>query len=229
MTTKAHIRYRNKDNKIVPGVTTILGLINKPALIPWAWNLGMHGEDYRKVTDKAADIGTIAHLLVECFLKNEKPDLAEYSTANIKQAEFAFSEFTAWWKKEGLKAIAVEYSMTSEIMQCGGMLDCVAMAPSGELWLVDIKTSKGIYEEMWYQLSAYWAMWVELNPDKPLVMAYICHLSKQTGHLTVHPGKDLFTELEIFRHMRAVYSLMKVKDPKRQLDRLYGKFNLERL
>lgn len=229
--TKAHTRYRNKEGKVIPGVTTILGLIDKPALKHWAWKLGMEGIDYRKVTDQAASIGTITHLMVECYLRDEQINLENYTPANVKRAEFAFSEFTTWWEAQQLKPIAVEYRMSSEIMQCGGMLDCVAKAPNGDLLLIDIKTSSGVFDEMWYQLAAYWAMWAELNPDKPLDRAYICHLSKDTGRLTAHPGKDLYRELEIFRHMRAVYELMKAKNPniKRQLDALYRKFNLERL
>lgn len=65
MTTKAHTRYRTKSGMIVPGVTTVLSLLAKPALIYWAWNLGMQGEDYRKIKEKAADIGTVTHYLVE--------------------------------------------------------------------------------------------------------------------------------------------------------------------
>ena len=61
MNAKAHQRYKTKDGVIVPGVTTILSILAKPALIYWSWNLGMQGIDYRKVSDKAKDIGTLTH------------------------------------------------------------------------------------------------------------------------------------------------------------------------
>ena len=54
-TTKAHVRYRTKSGIMVPGTTTVLNLLAKPALVYWAWNLGMQGEDYRKVRDKAME------------------------------------------------------------------------------------------------------------------------------------------------------------------------------
>ena len=31
---KAHIRYMNESGKRVPGVTTLIGILNKPALVP---------------------------------------------------------------------------------------------------------------------------------------------------------------------------------------------------
>ena len=68
MTTKAHQQYRLKDGTIVPGVTTPLGILAKPGLVPWAWNLGREGLDYRKVSEKGMDIGSLAHMMIECDL-----------------------------------------------------------------------------------------------------------------------------------------------------------------
>jgi hypothetical protein len=234
--TLAHKRYKNSQGQIVPGVTTIISLLNKPALIHWAWNLGMEGTDYRKVTDKAANIGTITHYLVECYLKGTEPSLDNFTTISIHAAQIAFSNFKQWWEQQQLKVVASECSLVSEVMQCGGTLDCVAakyfnladLRP-GELWLVDIKTSKDIYDEMRYQLAAYWAIWNENYPDQPLTNAHIIQLSKEDGRLVHHSFDRLFTELEIFRHLRIVYGLRKDKDPKRNLDRVFKKLTLDRL
>lgn len=51
---KAHQRYKTTDGTPVPGVTTVLNLQAKPALLNWAWGCGMKGEDYRQVKDTAA-------------------------------------------------------------------------------------------------------------------------------------------------------------------------------
>ena len=59
--SKAHIRYKLKDGTVVPGATTITGLLNKPFLITWANRLGLEGIDSTKYRDAAADIGTLAH------------------------------------------------------------------------------------------------------------------------------------------------------------------------
>lgn len=234
--TKAHQRYRNTAGKVVPGVTTILGLLNKPALIPWAWKLGMQGEDYRKVSDRAANIGTIAHYLVECNLKGIIPDLTDFIPSSIKIAKVAFGNFQEWWQQEHLILVESECQLASEVMQCGGTLDCVAQKyynPTdllpGELWLVDIKTSKAVYDEMLYQLAAYWALWNENHPEQPITNAHIIQLSKEDGRLTHYKYDSLFAELEIFRHLRMIYGLRKDRDPKRNLDRLLKKLTLDRL
>ena len=77
---KAHTQYKLKSGTLVPGVTTILNsVLDKPFLVKWAYNCGCQGIDYRKVRDTAADIGTLVHYSILCDLKNEKPDLSEYS------------------------------------------------------------------------------------------------------------------------------------------------------
>ena len=37
--TKTHTRYYLQDGTLVPGSTTVTGLLNKPALVKWANNL----------------------------------------------------------------------------------------------------------------------------------------------------------------------------------------------
>jgi hypothetical protein len=74
-----------KDGTQVPGASTICQDRRRHQwLIHWAWNLGMEGQDYRKVRDKAADIGTVAHFMIEChFLHNHEPDLSEFSPPTL--------------------------------------------------------------------------------------------------------------------------------------------------
>lgn len=152
--TKAHIRYKNRDGQIVPGVTTILGILAKPALIHWAWDLGMKGVDYRKYRDDKADIGTLAHYLIMCYLKNEKPDTNDYSASQIDQAENAVLSFYEWEKNHPLEPILVEEPLVSESFGYGGTADLVAKI-NGDVCLIDFKTGKGIYDDMLYQLAAY--------------------------------------------------------------------------
>ncbi len=45
--TKIHTVYKAKAGERVPYVTTILGILNKPALIEWAWKLGTEGTFYK--------------------------------------------------------------------------------------------------------------------------------------------------------------------------------------
>ena len=74
---KIHTIYKKADGTRVPSVTTYLGVLAKPALIHWAWELGVQGLDYRKVRDQAGDVGTLVHYLILCQLQGQEPDLSE--------------------------------------------------------------------------------------------------------------------------------------------------------
>jgi len=152
--TQAHQRYKNADGKVVPGVTTILGVKNKPALVKWANNLGLQGIDSSKYRDKMADIGTLAHAMVEAYLKGEQADTSEYSTDDISKAENAVLSFHEWEKHHTIKPLLLEGQLVSEVFQYGGQIDFYGWV-DGELTLLDFKTGKAIYPEMFIQLAAY--------------------------------------------------------------------------
>ncbi len=196
MITKAHQRYYLKDGSHVPGVTTVLGMLDKPALLNWAWDLGMKGEDFRKVRDKAADIGTIAHYMIKCHLKNEKPDLSEFSQANIDKAENAFIAYLDFEKNTGLKPIKVEEGFVSEEHKFGGTIDCYAYL-NGKTALIDFKTSKGLFPEMRVQVAAYEALLRENG--LPVEERHLLRIDKESGEFNHHKLEDLGDEWEFFK------------------------------
>lgn len=170
----AHIytaAYPPDEPRIVPGVTGILRVLDKPALMPWAQGLvaeaaiahrselegwvSVGGVDgavslLRKAAetqrDKAAGIGSEVHALAEALVKGQQvtvpPDLAPYVTAYLNwQAAFE-PEF-----------LAVEEMVFSDVGYAG-TLDAICVI-AGETWLLDYKTSKGTYSETAMQLAAY--------------------------------------------------------------------------
>ena len=160
---QAHIRYKNKDGILVPGVTTVLSVLNKPALVKWANNLGLQGIDSTKYRDAMADIGTLAHYLIMCHLTAETPNTNEYSQEQIDKAENCCLSFYEWEKNHPLEPVLIEEPLVSEEFQFGGTVDCCAKC-NGDLLLVDFKTGKGIYEsEMFPQLAAYRQLLKENN------------------------------------------------------------------
>ncbi len=215
-----HTRYRNQKGIVVPGVTTVIALLAKPALVNWAWKLGLEGQDMNKVRDKAADVGTCTHYLCECFLKKQTPDLANFTGDTIEQAKRLAAKFASWYKAEGLALVASECNVVSEVHQFGGCIDIVALTPGedrdAKRGLYDIKTSKGIYDEYKIQLAAYEVAWNELHPDAKIDFIKVIHLEKATGYLHLYTFSNLATEFEIFTHLRAIYALQKKFDPKRQ-------------
>jgi hypothetical protein len=211
--TKSHQRYKTQDGENVPGVTTALGVINKPALLAWAWQCGVDGIDFRKSRDQAADIGTLAHWLCECYLKGVAPDTSEFSKADIDKAENAFVKFLSWWDSMGLTLVESECQLVSERYKFGGTLDIMAKDKAGKLFLCDIKTSKGIYPEMFYQLAAYATLWSE-NRSEPISGVYIIRIGKQAedGDFEVQSRNDLARHWAVFLAALDLYN--KIKDAK---------------
>lgn len=210
--TKVHTRYYKKDGKTrVAGTTTILGILDKPALIHWAWNLGLKGEDYRKVRDKAASIGTIAHEMIEYHLKKEEIDLSEYSQANIDKAKVAFNAFLNFEKAYKLKPIEMEIPLVSEKYGYGGSIDLYAEL-NGKKCLIDFKTSKAIYPTMKVQVAAYKNL-LEEN-GYPVDECHLLRVDKESGEFNHHAFADLSTEWKFFKLLIPVYILKKVVDKK---------------
>ena len=203
---KVHTVYKNKNGIKVPGVTTVLNLLAKPALIHWSWQCGVDGIDYRKKRDSAGDIGTLAHYLIECDIKGIKPDLSEYSPANLEKAENAYLSWLEWKKNFGkIKTIASEKQLVCN--DFGGTLDWII--EQDNYILIDFKTSKAIYFEMPCQLAAYKYLWNINNPDKKIKTCYILRIGKEDGEFEQRKYTNLDKEEAFFLNLVKVYRLKK--------------------
>lgn len=158
--SKAHTSYKTSDGLRVPGTTTITGLLAKPFLITWANRLGLEGIDSTKYRDEAADIGTLAHAMVQAHLQGEKLDLAEYTSLQTDLASNAVLSYYEWEKSHKIKPIMCEVPLVSDKYQFGGTIDCYCML-DGEYTLLDFKTGKAIYDEYFVQLAAYKELLIE--------------------------------------------------------------------
>lgn len=175
--TRAKSDYRTPDGLKVPPVTTVLGMLAKPALIHWAWKLGMEGTDYRKAKDEAADIGKLAHFMVECHLQGNEPDLSMFSEDKQRIATQACMKFLGWWNERGYTVIANEVPLVCSKLGFGGTLDILARTPDDRIHLVDLKTSKAIYDENWLQLAAYRHLAIEAGFK--VKKCIVCRMGKE--------------------------------------------------
>jgi len=157
---KAHVLYA-VDGKRVPGVTTITGQLNKPALVPWAWNLGMQKIDWKGYRDQKANIGTLTHYMILCHYKNLEPVVDDFSKNEIDAAENAMLSFYEWEKKFPIKPHWVEKPLVSSIHFFGGTFDCLGETPDEKIWLIDYKTGKAIYQEAFYQVVGGYTLLIE--------------------------------------------------------------------
>jgi len=211
---RSHIAYKNNDGQRLGGVTTIINsVLAKPALIHWAWDLGTKGIDYRKFRDDKADIGSLAHYLILCYLKNEKPNTDDYTVNQIDQAENSMLSFLEWEKNHPLKPIFIEKSLVSNRYGFGGTFDIFAEI-IGENCLIDVKTGKRIYDEYLYQLGAYKLLLEEDN--NKVDSARILNIPR-TEDESFEDKKvgSLEKEKEIFLHCLAIYNLRKQKGGKK--------------
>ena len=183
-----------KDNNYVVGMSTLLGKLASPALETWKFNEGVkaikkemekQGIPLDKIdkiiinakanakakNDNILSIGSIVHKLIEKWLKGEKVTKPE-----DKIVANCFMEFQKFWKKNKLKLIESEKILYSERGYCG-TLDIVAIDPDGNIWLIDIKTSKGLFLNMIHQVHGYKLAYEE-QTGKKINKMYIVRLPK---------------------------------------------------
>jgi hypothetical protein len=178
---RSHQKYILKDGTQVPGASTIAKIGDDgSSLIHWAWDLGNKGIDYKKFRDQAADIGTVAHFLIECFLHNHVADLSEFSAADIERATTAYNNFRKWWDAEGLTILEPEVQLVSEDWMFGGTIDAPSRDKDGKIVLLDWKTSKGIWPSHKFQLAAYEQLWNENRPDMKVQRRGVVRIGKDS-------------------------------------------------
>lgn len=152
--SKAHTRYYTSTGELVPGSTTVTGILNKPALVRWANQLGLQGIDSTKYVDKAAKIGTLIHYLVECHITKKTPDLDDFTKAEQEIAQVGFNKYLDWESKHSIEPIFNEKGYASDKLRYGGTCDFYCKL-DGKYTLVDFKSCKGIYDEQFVQVSSY--------------------------------------------------------------------------
>lgn len=185
----------------VPGVTSILKQLAKPALINWAAGMssehvlsnfreGMSRNDmellcreakgaHNRVRDKAANTGSRVHSYVESLFKGrELPRIEE------EQAQNAIKAFEAWLKTVSINVLDSERILFSKEHWYAGTTDIIAEI-NGQLTIADIKTSSGIYDDMWMQLAAYTHALEEMDPSYTIKQWLIIRLDKKTGQFEV--------------------------------------------
>lgn len=206
---RAHTRYYTADGERVPGVTTALGVLNKPQLVPWANRLGLEGIDSRAYTSEAAAVGTLAHALIECDLKGEVPDLSDFTPAQLERAMYSVQGFREWRAMHTLEPILVEEKLVSETYQYGGTLDCLGTL-DGVLTLVDLKTSSGVYPEHVYQLGGYYGLLKEAGYN--IMGARILRIGRTKGEGTEEhtiTGQQILHGWQVFKVCLQLYRMTK--------------------
>lgn len=203
---KTHTVYK-VDGKRVPGVTTILDVLGKSALIYWAWDLGCQGIDYRTYRDTAADIGTLSHYRVECEFLGIESDLSEYSKKQIEMSDNCLLSFYEWRKDKKIEKVENELQLVSQKYKYGGTID-IYCTLDGKKTLIDLKTGKAIYEDYFFQLAAY----KELLKENGYIVeqTMILRIGRdESEDFEPRIKNNLDKHFELFKNCLNIYSLKK--------------------
>jgi len=222
-----------EDGQPFVSVTTALGVIEKPALRYWAtkqvyWAMALDpslsekealAAPFRK-SKSAMSRGTMVHSMVEAYRHNQEyVNTVPESTRKYAQA------FFNWVTDNSVEVLVQEKSLVSRRYCYAGTFDLlVRFKNSGRVLVVDIKTGKGVYEEVFLQLSAYKhaleenGVFAELKIDPEKVGMAVCNL--QTGEDDLPTGNYQFQEGEdVFNQFLAAKYLWEYKN-KASLDKI---------
>jgi hypothetical protein len=166
---------------------------------------------YRTKRDKAADAGTCAHDMVECFIRGQEFDAEKYPHAILEMARPAFDAFLEWADQTQLRVVETEVSLVSERYRFGGTRD--AMLVRGKRALGDWKTSNRIYPEYLFQLAAY-GLLDEEQGNAIDGGFHLLRFSKQERpddpvNFVHHYWSQLDVARDAFLAMRELYDVMK--------------------
>lgn len=208
------------DGKPLMGVTTILSVISKPALIQWSANMACdyvkeHFVDFdnlddvlkearvahRKKKESAGDWGTSVHKAIEEWIKEKK----EPSNLDEKGLE-VFNKFKKWSEDNKVEFIESEKHIWSEKYWIGGIVDLVIKV-NGKKYIGDIKTSSGIYNEAFFQMGAYNLCLDEMGLHKDIEGYLVINL-KKTGEMDTMIAEDMETNKKAFIAARDLWEII---------------------
>lgn len=217
---KSH-RYR-LDGAWVPGVTTLIGKgLPKPAMPYWAarsvaeyvadnpdgveqlrhMGRGPMVHALKEIPwqkrDDAAARGTDVHHIGEKLVHGETVDVPEYIAGHVQG-------YVDWLDREQPEPILTERPVGSRKWQYAGTFDLIARI-NGDVWLLDLKTSRAVYGNNAIQLCAYRnaEFYVDADGDEQ-PMPHIDRLGVlhvQDGETTLHPVVDPDAAWKDFLHV----------------------------
>lgn len=149
--TSTHKSYYYKGVEI-PSATTILKILNKPALVKWANYLGFKKQNVDMVLNEKSELGTYIHSMIEAIIAGELIVFAPTEKFTKETVYSYLNGFFTWFNRNKIEPIFQEHELTCE--RYGGTVDFYGMV-NDKHTIVDFKTSKQIRISMFIQLALY--------------------------------------------------------------------------
>jgi hypothetical protein len=176
---KKHAYYLKEDGKMkrLAGVTTYIGILDKPALINWAVNvtvdflrihldylktgqlsseeiLRMAKDESNRIKNEAGDLGSAIHKWIEEYISGNNPPMPQDD--RVITGVNAFLDWLDEVKAKFIWSEKVLYSKKHKFVGTGDFGVKIGAGPLKGLTLLgDIKTGNSIYEEVKMQTAAY--------------------------------------------------------------------------
>jgi hypothetical protein len=219
-----------------PSVTTILNVLNKPALVEWGVKcacdfmydglqdlfqqecyssdevldvLGNARQAHNRVKDEAAEIGTGAH-----------DWLAQYWTAKLDLApppqpleegpvQNCITAVMGWIKEHEVKPILIEKPSYSRLHKITGTADFIGWI-DGKLSVLDYKSTKQIWPEVALQTAPYAGMYQE-EYRTAISNRYALRMDKTNGSFDskVYPADTYELDMDTFLATFKIYDRLK--------------------
>lgn len=217
------------DGEVIPGCTSVLGILSKPALLYWSANMASDywkenikpGESYdelqldsiwqrakkahtQKKTDSAT-LGSFVHKWAEDYINGKDPGVPIN-----EQMKGSVERWMKWGKDHDVKFLLSEQLVFSKSLKYAGTTDFICKI-DGKMWLGDIKTSNAIYDEYLAQTAAYLHARTEEYPQEKYEGVVIVRVGKEDGELETVTKKTEELELyfNLFKSCLSTYNSLK--------------------
>jgi CRISPR/Cas system-associated exonuclease Cas4 (RecB family) len=171
---------------------------------------------HRKITTEGGDIGSLVHDAIEQYIKSGKVS----GLVNAK-AKKSFARFLEWEKENEVKFLECEKKVYSRKYEYAGTMDFYCEI-KGKRFVGDVKTGSGIWDEMWFQTSAYQQAYQE-EVNAKVDGHLIVRIDKQGG-IEVAENYDYEKNVKAFNGALLLYKrVMEIRDQKEKEKRGEGK------
>lgn len=203
------LRYYTWQGKRYPSVTTIRRLAGIPhGLHQWALNQIINRvlDEAPSIADRLAGADPSAVALTRQYLRAaataERDKAAALGTAVHAAAAEGKSltevgsdiapylrQYLDWLATSGVEVLASEFQCWNPTVGYAGTCDLLGRFPDGSIWVVDLKTGKGVYGEHSLQLMAY-LMAEFVGTDDVIDQPTTDLLHAARGTAVLHLGSD---------------------------------------
>ena len=227
-------RFYEIDGIKYPSVTSVLSVINKPALIPWATKTALEsarrelvnfvGEDSLYGGKREITLADVDGIIERA---KKKPNEVRDAAADIGTRAHAafdafiatgkvivpdhdlmqpFENFHAWYRERQFAKLEGERVVYSQMFGYAGSLDALGITEEGRHIVVDFKTSNGLYPEFVAQVAAYRMALAEMGVNVARE-AHLVRFGKDKPEFEAHrfDGAALEAAFEAFKGALAIF------------------------